>query len=216
MNSDRRLKKDFAALKKYIFDNYEDDDAVLFPNCKEGASFDSAFSDMRKFTILMKGPKNSPYENGLFEFETVIPNDFPMKPPRIQCKTEIYHPNINKNYVCVETLSTGWSPTLGLKQVFMSIYAVMFTPHGSENKNPVKKLTEKDFKSHDRFLKKASDTTARVSNAQAIVVYNPPLRQLTNTKECTILIVYDKNIEKYNLMSRMSTVIAATVTLDKL
>jgi ubiquitin-conjugating enzyme E2 N len=202
MNSDRRLKKDFTALKKYIFDNYEDDDAVLFPNCKEGASFDSAFLDMRHFVILMKGPKDSPYENGLFEFETVIPNDFPMKPPEIKCKTEIYHPNISKNHVCVETLSAGWSPALGLKQVFMSIYAVMFAPHGSENRS-AEKLTKKDLMHHDNFLKKASDTTARVSNAQAIVVYDPPKKQSLDAQECTTLIVYDKNIEKYHLMSRM-------------
>ena len=136
MNTNRRLKKDFALLKKYIFDNYEDDDAILFPSCKEEESFDSAFLDMKNFTILMKGPVDSPYENGLFEFQTVIPDKFPIVPPKVKCKTEIYHPNINSSFVCVETLNSGWSPSLGLTQLFMSIYAVMFAPHGSENKKP--------------------------------------------------------------------------------
>ena len=164
----KRLKLDFAAFKQYIKSTYETEDAVLFPDLPVGQVFDDdlekeqafngAFSDSKNFTVLMHGPKNSPYEGGVFRFEVVIPTGYPMYPPKVKCKTEIYHPNISKSYVCAETLQDGWSPAMGLKQLFMSLYAIMFAPN---SKGTAKTITDDDIAQHEKHLEKVSEHTAK-------------------------------------------------------
>lgn len=151
-----RLQKDFALFKKYIRDTYETDDATLLPDLADEKTFDESFLNPREFTILMCGPKNSPYEGGTFRFQVIIPNEYPMVPPKVICKTKIVHKNISENYVCVETLQDGWSPSLGLKQLFMSIYAVMFTQNYHQT---VKTITQEDLEKHEQYTKKATEAT---------------------------------------------------------
>jgi ubiquitin-protein ligase len=154
------LQKDFAMFKQYVCNTYESEDAVLFP-ILENCSLEEAFSDMNNFAVLMKGPVNSPYEGGIFKFVVTVPEKYPFDPPKVLCETKIYHPNITNKYICVETLKDGWSPSLGFKQLFMSIYAVMFTPNRHEG--TVKEITEKDLEKHDAFIKKAANVTSEVT-----------------------------------------------------
>lgn len=152
----KRLQKDFMILKSYIKNTYMDDDAILFPCIETNKSFDDAFLDINNFSVIMKGPPDSPYENGEFKFVITIPPRYPYVPPVIKCETKIYHPNIKSSGICVETLQDGWSPSFGLKQVLMSIYAVMFIPNKHEG--PVKSITSNEIKSHEEFLTKATAT----------------------------------------------------------
>ena len=40
------------------------------------------------------GPKGTCYENGKFQAELLLPEDYPMTPPKVIFDTQIYHPNI--------------------------------------------------------------------------------------------------------------------------
>ncbi len=55
---------------------------------------------------------NAPYNKGAFRIEINFPAEYPFKPPKINFKTKIYHPNIDeKGQVCLPIISAeNWKP----------------------------------------------------------------------------------------------------------
>jgi len=59
----------------------------------------------------IQGPKQTPYEGGLFRVKIVIGGDFPQVAPKGYFITKIYHPNVSdKGEICVNTLKKDWNP----------------------------------------------------------------------------------------------------------
>ena len=95
--------------------------------------------------ILIVGPRDTPYENGLFEFDLLCPTDYPYSPPIMRFKTTgggivTFNPNLYANgKVCLSLLGTwegeSWQPGKStLLQVFVSLQAMIFVdePHCNE------------------------------------------------------------------------------------
>ena len=62
-------------------------------------------SNVRHFEVTIAGPKDTPYEGGLFRLELYLPDEYPMMPPKIIFRTKIYHPNIDKlGRICLDIL----------------------------------------------------------------------------------------------------------------
>uniref|UniRef100_A0A0N7ZC36 Ubiquitin-conjugating enzyme E2-18 kDa n=1 Tax=Scylla olivacea TaxID=85551 RepID=A0A0N7ZC36_SCYOL len=57
-------------------------------------------------------PENPPYNKGAFRIEVNFPAEYPFKPPKINFKTKIYHPNVDeKGQVCLPIISAeNWKP----------------------------------------------------------------------------------------------------------
>ncbi|ERL93059.1 hypothetical protein D910_10361 [Dendroctonus ponderosae] len=57
-------------------------------------------------------PDSPPYNKGAFKIEINFPAEYPFKPPKINFKTKIYHPNIDeKGQVCLPIISAeNWKP----------------------------------------------------------------------------------------------------------
>ena len=72
------------------------------------------------------GPKDSPYEDGVFFMSITFPSDYPFKAPKCSFTTKIYHPNINANgSICLDILKDQWSPALTISKVLLSISSLL-------------------------------------------------------------------------------------------
>ncbi|KAF2068404.1 hypothetical protein CYY_010271 [Polysphondylium violaceum] len=86
--------------------------------------------DLFHWTATIMGPKDSPYEGGVFFLNIHFPTDYPFKPPKISFTTKVYHPNINASgSICLDILKEQWSPALTIPKVLLSISALLSDPN---------------------------------------------------------------------------------------
>lgn len=110
-----RLKYEFANLSK-------------IPNVAMNPEIVDSNSSIWK--VILKGPKDTPYEGGHFKIQININSDHPFKPPRIVFLTKIYHPNISENgHICIDILKDAWSPALTISKVLLSISSLLNEPN---------------------------------------------------------------------------------------
>jgi ubiquitin-protein ligase len=121
----RRIKADLAKLQEHCE--------------REQNVFVRAYTqDLRQLDVLMVGAKDTPYEDGLYGFTFLIPNDYPFYPPNVQFTTTHrgkyrLNPNLYSNgYVCLSLLNTWndprgspWQPVNTLVSVIISIQAMI-------------------------------------------------------------------------------------------
>jgi ubiquitin-conjugating enzyme E2 N len=91
----------------------------------------------RYLKIMLQGPQSTPYEDGIFELELYLPNEYPMVPPKVRFLTKVYHPNIDKlGRICLNILKESWTPALQIRTVLISIQALLSSPNTSDPLNP--------------------------------------------------------------------------------
>ncbi|KAF2841734.1 putative ubiquitin conjugating enzyme [Patellaria atrata CBS 101060] len=91
--------------------------------------------DLTRLKGTFKGPPDTPYEGGRFEVDIRIPNEYPFRPPVMKFQTKIWHPNVSSQTgaICLDTLSSAWSPVLTLKSALISLQSLLSSP---EPKDP--------------------------------------------------------------------------------
>ncbi|EER11237.1 ubiquitin-conjugating enzyme E2 D3, putative [Perkinsus marinus ATCC 50983] len=95
-------------------------------NCSAGPIGD----DMFHWQATIMGPKDSPYEGGVFFLNINFPSDYPFKPPKCHFTTKIYHCNISANgSICLDILKDQWSPALTISKVLLSISSLLTDPN---------------------------------------------------------------------------------------
>ena len=118
MNNINRLKKELNNLQK---------NPPTY--CSAGLINDNIFK--WKGTII--GPKNTPYQGGIFKLKIYLSIEYPLKPPQIKFITKIFHPNINENgNICLDILKNKWSPILTISKLLLSICSLLSDPNTSD------------------------------------------------------------------------------------
>lgn len=111
----RRIERELADLKK---------DPPS--NCSAGPAGTNLF----EWEAVLLGPEDSPYAGGVFHLILQFPMDYPFRPPHVQFKTRIYHPNINSaGAICLDILKTQWSPVLTVGKLLLSISSLLTDPN---------------------------------------------------------------------------------------
>ncbi|KAK8523377.1 hypothetical protein V6N13_113318 [Hibiscus sabdariffa] len=95
-------------------------------------------SNIFKWTVLIKGPSETPYEGGgVFQLAFAVPEQYPLQPPQVRFLTKIFHPNVHfknsfyrrkKVEICLDILKNAWSPAWTLQSVCRAIIASMAHP----------------------------------------------------------------------------------------
>ena len=113
-------------------------------------------ADLHQWQILLDGPKGSPYEvseledntlcyrdivkllfidstkGGVFTLNLSLPNEYPFKPPTLNFKTKIYHPNVtndDKGSMCLGMLRPDeWKPSSKIDAVLSFAKGLLSEP----------------------------------------------------------------------------------------
>lgn len=155
-----RLSKDFNDLLREIKDKSDSDDGVITSDGDYDTALEASLKNMSDFTILLRGPEDTPYSGGMFKLRIQILSEYPFKAPTVTFLTKIYHPNINENgAICLDILSSQWTPVLSLTKMIMSISALLCTPNPNDPlRGDIGRLYKEDKKT---FNKNAVDCTKR-------------------------------------------------------
>jgi len=121
-----------------------------------------------KMKVMITGPVDTPYENGLFIFDLYIPPEYPRAPPKMDlCTTGNgqfrFNPNLyNTGKVCLSLLGTwsgpGWDPNVStILQLLVSVQAMILVDYPYENEPSYAALRFSDeSKSYNAGIRHAS------------------------------------------------------------
>jgi len=119
-----------------------------------------------ELTGSISGPKNSFYEGGVYFFDIILPNYYPLLAPQIRCTTKIFHPKINNSYP-IEF--ENWDHQVTIKDLLLFIRKLLEDPYYREdflsplgNKifldiSKVSMLSEINRKANDLYENKRED-----------------------------------------------------------
>eukprot|EP00467_Chlorarachnion_reptans_P024674 CAMPEP_0114515774 /NCGR_PEP_ID=MMETSP0109-20121206/16945_1 /TAXON_ID=29199 /ORGANISM="Chlorarachnion reptans, Strain CCCM449" /LENGTH=148 /DNA_ID=CAMNT_0001696061 /DNA_START=26 /DNA_END=475 /DNA_ORIENTATION=+ len=97
--------------------------------------------------VMLFGPEDSPYADGMFFADVVFPDTYPEHPPKkVEMKTKIYHPNIDfKGRICLGDIKEKWNNKMNAKTIIDHLVSLMKDPDASEaiNSEVAKVMTEK-------------------------------------------------------------------------
>lgn len=99
----------------------------------EEPGFKPEKGDIRKWRGFILGTEL--YEGGVFEVEVEIPRGFPFSPPQVRWLTEIWHPNIYKEKICVGILGKDWAPSNSIVDVIETLRILLAAPNPTDPLN---------------------------------------------------------------------------------
>jgi ubiquitin-conjugating enzyme E2 M len=116
---------------------------ISFPNANDLSMFDVTVS-----------PDSGYWKGATYHFTFTIPADYPHKPPKVECKTKIYHPNIDmQGKVCLNILREDWKPVLDINGVIYGLIYLFYEPNPNDPLNQeAAELFRKDVRQFERLV----------------------------------------------------------------
>ena len=120
-----RLKKEYELCQ-------QDNDLVQI-----GCNFGLENENLFKWRCTMVGPKNTPYDGGLFTLTIAFPQDYPNHGPEFKFKNKIYHLNVDfkedYGHICINSINE-WRLTgkvkgrefYNVKQALLDIFCLFY------------------------------------------------------------------------------------------
>mmetsp|Transcript_1791 Transcript_1791/g.3882 ORF Transcript_1791/g.3882 Transcript_1791/m.3882 type:complete len:149 (-) Transcript_1791:83-529(-) len=142
----RRINKELESVRAHTVDAYS---AVPVND-----------DDMFNWVATIQGPKDSPYEGGIFYLSILLPADYPFKPPHVRFTTKLYHPNINDHGgESIDIIKDRWSPALTIEKVLFALVSLLRDPNPDD---PLIPEIARQYKNDQQaFIETARDWTRR-------------------------------------------------------
>lgn len=156
-------------------------------NPPENCSASPSDNDPSKWDAIIIGPKNSPFEGGIFNLKITFPKEYPFKPPHISFVTKMYHPNISSSgEICLDILKNQWSPALSMSSILLSICSLLTDPNPND---PLRgEVADLYLKNKTEYEKTVKEYTLKYASGNPVVETKPA----TNSSE-----IYDSDDESY-------------------
>ena len=128
MTATARLMKELKDAHKY-----KDDDIKL----RLANEADESSSGILLWKAVLRGPKESPFQDGSYEVLIKVPSDYPISAPKANFLTKVFHPNVEfkTGEICLDILKNRWSPAWTLMAVCRAIASLLDDPEGSSPLN---------------------------------------------------------------------------------
>ncbi|KAF8821607.1 putative ubiquitin conjugating enzyme E2 [Cardiosporidium cionae] len=86
---------------------------------------------------VVKGPRDSPYEDGTWKLRIVCQQNYPITPPKVVFMTKCFHPNVDftTGDVCIDVLTASWSPAWTLQMLCRAIISLFADPNADSPLN---------------------------------------------------------------------------------
>ena len=124
-------------------------------------------SNIYIWNFALIGPKDTPWEDEIYNGTIRFPTNYPFSPPVIQFTSNLYHPNVYKDgKVCISILHEGvdetayedtserWSPVQTIQTIFLSIITLFHEPNCDSPANvDASILYRKDIKEFTKYIR---------------------------------------------------------------
>mmetsp|Transcript_1090 Transcript_1090/g.3187 ORF Transcript_1090/g.3187 Transcript_1090/m.3187 type:complete len:211 (-) Transcript_1090:965-1597(-) len=116
---------------------------ITFPKANDLTTFDVAVS-----------PDTGYWQGATYDFTFNIPPHYPHSPPKVECKTKIYHPNIDlQGKVCLNILREDWKPVLDINAVIYGLIYLFYEPNPDDPLNhEAAELFRKDVRQFENLV----------------------------------------------------------------
>jgi len=130
--------------------------------------------DISFWKVALKGPDDSVYEGRWWAVTVRFPSDYPMKPPKVNFQTVIYHCNVSaEGNLCLDILKDSWSPALTILSVFRSIISLLITPNPDDPLSSEKAALYRDnLPEYKRRAREFANTVAFQSLEDLMKAFN--------------------------------------------
>mmetsp|Transcript_25799 Transcript_25799/g.51722 ORF Transcript_25799/g.51722 Transcript_25799/m.51722 type:complete len:223 (+) Transcript_25799:35-703(+) len=92
-------------------------------------------NDLTNFNVIVS-PDSGFWSGAKYLFTIQIPALYPHEPPKVTCRTKIYHPNINlEGNVCLNILREEWKPVLDINAVIYGMIYLFYEPNPDDPLN---------------------------------------------------------------------------------
>ena len=110
-------------------------------------------NDLTAFIVTIS-PDSGYWKGATYDFTFAIPPHYPHSPPKVDCTTKIYHPNIDlQGKVCLNILREDWRPVLDINSVIYGLIYLFYEPNPDDPLNhEAAELYRKDIKQFERLV----------------------------------------------------------------